>query len=330
MPEAAIRCHASPAEGMGHVFRQLHVAKLLRDRGLALTFFIPEHSPSIGLLRREDFVPRIVEPHQGFPPGVTEKFDLVIVDLRDTTPEFIKGLRNHARRIASFEDLGEGRNHVDLLIDSNLEPAKGREVPSRVKPLFGLPYCVLAPVFDKAHRRTKSFSGKPRSVLVTMGGTDPNNLTLRLAKIFLDGDTDISFTFLAGPGFPHKPALMKLASATKSFRVVCSAPHTAELLFDHDAVFCSGGITLQEALAVGTPAFVISQVPHQAEKTKPMEEAGAAVYLGAAQNFRQENIHALLNIGGERLEAMSRVGKNLVDGRGIYRVADQLQSLMEA
>ena len=166
------------------------------------------------------------------------------------------------------------------------------------------------------------------SALVTMGGTDPNNLTLRLAETFMSSGRELSVTFVLGPGFKEKEKADQLASENPLFKVLTDVNDMADLLFSHQAVLCSGGVTLHEALAVGTPPFVISQVPHQQEKTRPIAKSGAAVNLGLAQDFDPRKILQTLEIPQNQLMDMSRKGKELVDGHGIYRVADAMQSLI--
>lgn len=326
MTKIAIRCKASFTTGMGHVYRQLHLARVLRDRGNEIRFFIPDYQPAIDLLNKSNFVPTIVDTEEGLQKEADARFDLVILDLQDTTQFYISSLRQQARNILSFEDLGEGRNFVDLLIDCNLDPKESLKVKSEVKPLFGLSYSVLALEFGKYHERNKIFSPALESLLVTMGGTDPNQLTLKLAEVFRRWKKKISITFVSGPGFKETQTLKDLTASMPSVKILSNADNMAEILFNHQAVVCSGGVTLHESLAVGTPAFVINQVAHQQEKTKPIERCGAAMDLGLPEEFDPQKISEILDISKNELESMSRKGKELVDGNGIHRVADEIQS----
>ncbi len=325
MHNAAIRCNASVTGGMGNLIRQLHLANLLRDRGMEISFFVPRYQPALETLTRDGFSPHIVEPGDGLPPDAAEPFGLAILDIMDTSPELIQTLHRQCKKIASLEDLGEGRNHVDLLIDCNLEPERSKDVSSKVKTLFGLPYSILHPDFANYHERTRRFGSAPETCLITMGGTDPNRLTLRLAKLCLEMKEDLKLTVLAGPGFEDRDELEGLRSAR--CEILFDITDMARTLFEHQRVICSGGVTLHEALAVGTPAFAINQVPHQEKKAKTLEALGAAVNLGLAESFDQNKLAAILHMRKEELEAMSRAGKKLIDGQGIHRTADELIKL---
>lgn len=328
MTKIAILCKAGFSTGMGHAYRQVRLGKILRNRGMDVTFYISDHPPSIELLQKEKFLPKIVAKEEDLPGEMDTFCDLVILDIQDTKKEFIKALRKHSRKVMSFENLGEGRNLVDLLVDCNLEPEEAQSVPQGVKTLFGLPYSVLAEEFGQFHQRKKVFSKSLESLLVTMGGTDPNHLTLKLAKFFLQSKKKTSITFVAGPGFKETQALIQLASSINCFQVLRQADNMAELLFNHQAVCCSGGVTLHESLAVGTPAFVINQVVPQQEKSRPLEKRGAAIDLGLAKDFDPQKISRIWELTQDQLETMSRKGKELVDGKGIYRVADEISALI--
>ncbi len=313
---------------MGHVYRQLHLAKILCDRGMEIAFFVSNHPPSLQLLRKENFCFQITEDDEGLPKEEKETFDAIILDLRDTQTNFIHDIRQRAKSIVSFEDLGPGRNYVDLLIDANVDPQESDKVKSSVTTLFGLPYCTLAPAFAEFHQQQRKFSSPLKSLLVTMGGTDPNNLTLKLAEVLCRIEKKLTVRFVLGPGCKGREEVEKLILRNLSFKILTDVSNMAELLYRHQAMFCSGGVTLHEALAVGTPAFVISQVPHQQDKTLPIETSGAAVNLGLAGDFDSDKILASVAISKNQLESMSRKGKELVDGRGIYRVADAIQTLI--
>ena len=168
--------------------------------------------------------------------------------------------------MVSFEDLGEGRNHVDLLVDCNLGEEQSTELP--VQTLFGNNYAVLAEEFEAYHSKPRVFKNTIKSVLVTFGGTDPHSLTPTLAEKLLHIQPGLSITLLAGPGNRNIPALKYLESKHEKVKLMESTSEMAQTLFAHDIVFCAGGVTLHEAMAVGTPAFVINQVQHQVRQSR--------------------------------------------------------------
>ena len=86
--------------------------------------------------------------------------DATILDIQDTTISFIHELNKQSLKVISFEDQGEGRNQVDLLIDCNLRPDDSKNIPQKVKTLFGLSYSVLGPNFETQHIKKRDFIEK--------------------------------------------------------------------------------------------------------------------------------------------------------------------------
>ncbi|MBT5959131.1 MAG: hypothetical protein HOG63_11210, partial [Nitrospina sp.] len=199
-----------------------------------------------------------------------------------------------------------------------------------VQTLFGNNYVVLAEEFETYHSKPRVFKNTIESVLVTFGGTDPHSLTPTLAEKLLHIQPGLSITLLAGPGNENIPALKDLKSKYAKVRLLESTSEMAQTLFDHSAVFCSGGVTLHEAMAVGTPAFVINQVAHQSEKADRAEKQGAAMNLGVAESWNENRLPEILKSSPDTLEKMSQAGKSLIDGKGLQRVAGAIDHFLKA
>jgi len=328
MAKIGILCKASFSQGMGHLVRQTHIAKILQDRGAKITFFIPHYPPAQVWLDQYQFSHKILNDPLALTEKETAPLDLIILDIQDTPSTFIKKIKRGKKPVVSFEDLGEGRHHVDLLIDCNLDEKNSADLPQHVQTLFGYPYSVLAQEFETLHSKKREFNGPIESVLVTLGGTDPHSLTSSLADKLLRIRPNLSVTLLAGPGCKNIPSLKNLETQNETVKLLESTSQMAQTLFDHSAVFCAGGITLHEAMAVGTPAFVINQVPHQAEKADRAEKQGAAMNLGLAESWDENRLPEILKSSQQVLEKMSQAGKSLIDGKGLKRVTETIKATL--
>ena len=321
MAKIAIFCKASFSHGMGHLVRQSHIAKILRNRGNEINFFTPDYSPA------QIWLDQCGLSHQTSTDAKQVSSDLIILDVHDTSAAFIKNLRKDKKAVVSFEDLGEGRNHVDLLVDCNLGEEKSAGLP--VQTLFGYNYAVLAEEFEAYHSKPRVFKNTINSVLVTFGGTDPHSLTPTLAEKLLHIQPGLSITLLAGPGNENIPALKYLANKQEKVKLMESTSEMAQTLFAHDIVFCAGGVTLHEAMAVGTPAFVINQVQHQADKANRAEKQGAALNLGMADSWAKNRLPEILQSSPTILEKTSQAGKSMIDGKGLKRIVDAIEELLK-
>jgi spore coat polysaccharide biosynthesis predicted glycosyltransferase SpsG len=328
MTAVAIHCDASQSRGMGHIVRQIHLGNVLRHKGADLLFFVPSYEPTRALLKRHGFDFREINQPEELSKVDSLAFDHFILDRRNTTAELITLLRCVAKNITSLEDLGTGRDFVDLLIDCNLKEADAQKVAPGVKNLFGWDYSILAEEFSNYHNKPRSFDSTERRILVSMGGTDPNQLTLRITKILIGQHLPRqTYSLLAGPGLENLDELKQLTEKHAACTILSNVANMAELLFSQDMVICSGGVTLHEAMAVGTPAITISQVPHQDKNAQDIERHGAIINLGLGKIFDPTRLLTSLQIPETKLQKMSLAGKNLIDGQGIHRVASAILSL---
>ena len=171
----------------------------------------------------------------------------------------------------------------------------------------------MGPNFETQHTKKRDFSDNIESLLLTFGGTDPHNITLDLAK---QVPKNIKTTLILEAGYKNDDGLQKF----DSIQIKKNVQDMASMLVNHDAVFCSGGVTLHEAMCVGTPAFVISQAPHQEDKAKMAEKAGAAINLGQAKSWDENRLPEIFKLSRKNLHNMSIAGKNCINGKGLKKV----------
>ncbi len=329
MPSVAIHCKASISDGMGHIYRQINLANELKKQGWEISFYIPNFAPAIDLLTQAEFTLVITDPESSIAEYLDKFYDFVILDIQDTTESLVYSVKKCTRYIASFEDLGAGRNHVDILIDCNLAPSETKSLPSYTRGLLGPDYSVLHPDFAYYHTQSRHFGTSSQSVLISMGATDPKNLTVALSSFLLQEKHGLKITVLIGHNANITPELNKLSNQFKLLNVLGPISNMAQMLWEHDVVICSGGVTLHEAMAVGTPAFVVNQVAHQQTKARFVEKSGAAINLGIGTQYDVKKLREALDFKKPKLESMSLKAKQLIDGRGLYRIIDAINKLIK-
>jgi len=329
MPSVAIHCKSSITDGMGHIYRQINLANELKKQGWEVSFYIPDFAPAIDLLTQAEFTSVIMDSEFSIAEYLDKFFDFVILDVQDTTESLVSSVKTCTRYIASFEDLGEGRNHVDILIDSNLAPSETKNLPSSTRGLLGPDYSVLHPDFAYYHAQSRHFGASSQAALVSMGATDPKNLTVPLTSFLLQEKHDLKLTVLIGHNANITPELNKLSNQFQLLNILGPVSNMAQILWEHDAVVCSGGVTLHEAMAVGTPAFVVNQVAHQQTKARFVEKSGAAINLGIGAQYDVKKLREALNFRKQKLESMSLQAKQLIDGQGVFRVIDAMNKLIK-
>lgn len=186
--------------------------------------------------------------------------------------------------------------------------------------LLGPRYALLRPEFSR--RAARSEPERARRVLVTFGGSDPENATLRAIEgLRLLADRGLEVKVVVGPANPRPEAL---ARAAGPFEVLRDPPDMARLMTWAHVAVAGGGTSAYELACMGVPALLLAAAENQEEVAEGLARFGAAKSLGRAAEASPARIAAeaaeLLADRGLCRE-MGEAGRALVDGRGAERVA---------
>ena len=129
-------------------------------------------------------------------------------------------------------------------------------------------------------------SRQGNDVLLFMGGTDPDNCTLKIlesldrASVF----PEIKLTVLLGPNSQHVTSISRfLESISQTVKVVVGSNSMAKFLRDFDLVIGATGTTSWERCALGIPTICFSIVANQVSTGEALKRSGAGLYLEDSQ-----------------------------------------------
>jgi spore coat polysaccharide biosynthesis predicted glycosyltransferase SpsG len=221
-----------------------------------------------------------------------------------------------------IDDIANAYPPVDVLVVPTL--TRRRETtPSGTRVFGGADYF---PLDVRGPRDVPPLRERSREVLLTLGGSDPTEASLRLAPILAGSRS----TVVIGPGFRHRDELLRVA-ATAGLEVAVTPDGLRHLLVAHRLVISAGGDTLFEAAAAGTPALVAWTNPSEQSQGIAFASRGTARVLGRGVDVDPDavarEVTALL--ASDDLDAMSAAGPATVDCRGAERVAELLIELVE-
>jgi spore coat polysaccharide biosynthesis predicted glycosyltransferase SpsG len=175
--------------------------------------------------------------------------------------------------------------------------------------------------------RERAFREKPAKVLLTFGGADPQALTLKVAKALAPISREVEVISVAGPAFPHTlvfEALQRTLGLNLPL-VKGVDVQIADLMLDADLVLCSGGMSVYEIAALGTPGVVLAQNAREDRRMREFARFGTIEYLGLGVDVDEATIlgavRRILTDTARRLQ-MSKKGRSLVDGFGAARAAE--------
>jgi spore coat polysaccharide biosynthesis predicted glycosyltransferase SpsG len=162
-------------------------------------------------------------------------------------------------------------------------------------------------------------------ILVTLGGSDPENLTPKIADA-LASCSDLEITLIAGPGYDRADELRKLNAS--NLRVIFNPPNVAQFMRDSDQAIIAAGGTLGELLSMGCAVLSYSRNIVQARVVRALSHRGVVVDMGETRHFDPTKLAASVKeLVDSRLgrERMTKLGRMLVDGLGTTRVVKAAQ-----
>jgi spore coat polysaccharide biosynthesis predicted glycosyltransferase SpsG len=195
--------------------------------------------------------------------------------------------------------------------------------------LLGTDYAMLRPEFQSWRGWQREIPEVARKVLVSMGGGDPDNVTLKVVQALRQtGISDLEARVVVGPANPHLEALRQATAHSTGIELLYDVTNMPELMAWADVAVSAGGSTCWELAFMGLPSVVLVLAQNQRGIAQGLDETGAAVNLGWHEDTSVEQIkNALFQLmrAPAVLGEMSRRGQELVDGDGVKRVAAKLR-----
>jgi spore coat polysaccharide biosynthesis predicted glycosyltransferase SpsG/CMP-N-acetylneuraminic acid synthetase len=327
-PRVLFRVDGSGPVGMGHVFRSLAIAEALRGLSRADIAFLMSADQTEGLVTvsRAGYAVRVVgdrkeetylEHIRDFAPAI------LINDLPALDRSYLTALSHlgatTVNLVDTIDDL-ETTEHYAQVIVSVMN--QDRETPEG---FYGGPaYAILREHF---RGREKEVREAPRLVLLSFGGSDPQGLTLKAARALQDLDASVEVVAVAGPAFSFRREFEALSGALpRRVPLINEAgAHIAELMLEADVMVGSGGMSVYEIAALGTPGIILGQNAREDARMRDFAAHGTVEYLGLGTEV-DEGVLASAVAGlladPERRRAMSARGRALVDGFGAMRAAE--------
>lgn len=333
------RADASIAIGTGHVMRCLALAQAVQDAGGRAVFAMAETTPAIQARLAEESCE--VDSISG-PVGTEEDFGQTIDLARQRQAEWIavdgyrfgaeyqRAVKAAGLKVLFVDDYGHATHYCcDLVLNQNAYANErmygAREPYTRL--LLGPRYCLLRREFASWGGRRREVAAKGSKVLVTLGGSDPENVTSTVIEA-LRRVSNIEATVVVGGSSPHFESLQRSTSQFGAWlRLQKGADNMPELMAWADVAVAGAGSTCWEMCLLQLPMAVIDIADNQKPIARELQELGMAIHLGSAKDVTEDEIAkrvgSLLGSEIERTALSDRCGK-VVDARGTTRVLSEL------
>lgn len=335
------RPDASSQRGSGHLMRCLALAQEARQRGVEVTFVTNDIPAGLrDRLSREGF------PWQALrspAPTLDETAELseiarrtgaswIVLDGYLFSREYQARLAGEFRVLQVDDHAQIGSYAASLILDQNLGvPAEVyADRPRECRLLLGAEHVLLRREFRASvgsEVRTEA-----TSLLITMGGADPANLTQSILHQILPitRRTGIQARALVGMANPHRDSLEAEFGSDPSVTLLDPADWTPALMAGADIAITAGGTTCWELAFLGRPMIVLSIAGNQDHVLTGLAAVGAAVTLGSAPEAVARlgpALEELIADGGARADLSARA-RTLVDGHGARRVLGAMKGAL--
>lgn len=260
--------------------------------------------------------------------AMSESANFVVVDGYHFGSRYQALIKKSGRRLLFVDDYGHADRYcADLVLNQNIYASQdlyiAREPYTRL--LLGSPYVLLRKEFMPWRGWRREIHVMARKVLITLGGSDPENATLKIINSLQHLETKglEAVVVVGGSNSRYDEIKASLENCSVPIRLVQNASNMPELMAWADVAISSAGTTSWELAFMGLPSLILTLADNQIRVAEKLAKVGAAVNLGWHGSISEEDIGlevtSLLSDRNQRA-SMASVGQRLVDGLGSMRV----------
>lgn len=338
-----IRADASAAIGTGHVMRCLALAQAWQDTGGRVAFVLAWEAPVLEARLHSEGALVI---HLGVQPGSEEdaartaacarQLDAcwVVVDGYHFGAEYQRIVKEAQLPLLFVDDYNHaGCYYADLVLNQNPHASEElyRQRQEYTRLLLGPRYALLRREFWRWRGCTREAATVGRKLLVTLGGADPNNVTLRVIHALRHVQVEaFEAVVVVGASNPHLKQLHAAVqgSAHRGIRLEHNVTDMSDLMAWADVAVSAGGSTCWEMAFMGLPSLILVLADNQYTIAEELSRAQVGISLGWHEGITPSRIGQQLTrllTTPELCQAMARYGQRLVDGEGSARVLMRLR-----
>ena len=335
-----LRCDAGADHGLGHLVRCRSLAGALGKAGTREIAFVSSAAPSMlaAMLGTRGFRYR-VSPHPIGSPSDGENLrqqlarergtHTVVLDARAFGEGYVQKLSEWADVVClddeQYRDLG-----CRLIVNPNpwADPQRYGVRPGR-SVVTGPKRALVDPAFAKI-RRDRNTLGEPPTVMITMGGEDPDNVTAQAIGALAALPQHLRLVAVLGPAFRgQSPVREAIGASPHHVTVVEGRNDLTGVMEMADAAISSASTTCYELATAGVPTILIALADHQFPVARYFRDSRCGVVLGAGDDLAFSPaplcaaVAQMLADKDDR-HALQRRATTLFDGMGAARIAEAI------
>lgn len=259
--------------GMGHVQQSVTLAGELKDK--AEIIFLTKSDQSVINQIRNSNLSVIRRSHDDEILRSLKEINpqWIIIDKIDVVEDFARRIKEEiSTKLAIFTNITAANKYADVAVTADygsyFKNIKFFDEKTKTLYYYGPKYWILRKDFYEFRKKVKRAPFKIERILLIFGGSDPLNLTSAVLDTLLEREEDIRIDVILGLGFSYFNELNRILDKhtvkEKNVNIFRNIQNVAEMMFHSDLVMASPGLSLFEALSVGSPAIAMHQNALQA------------------------------------------------------------------
>jgi UDP-2,4-diacetamido-2,4,6-trideoxy-beta-L-altropyranose hydrolase len=303
------------------------LADRIHSEGFDLIRINVEPGSSDDLKQTQAFISGLIPHPSSFPPWF-------ILDGYHFNLDYQHGVRAAGRKLLLIDDCNHlPKYECDILLNQNINAMDlDYHTNSDAKKLLGTQYALLRREFkrgtgfqpvqrDSNGEVGRKFPDIAKKILVTLGGADPDNVTLKVIQALNQVDIpDMQVKVVVGSANPHIASLETvLQHSTSNIQLINSAD-MAELIAWADLAVSAAGSTCWELCCLGVPFITLVLAENQRGLASGLHAQKIAFCAGERPSVDQITgaVNALAEDRENRIQR-SEAGRIQVDGFGVVR-----------
>ena len=311
---------------LGHVKRSLVLASALSRAGKVL-FIMKNYPDGVEYVKNSGF--------EVIPIEIENNSDETIIDICEKLEParlFFDLIKNPYTTIFDYcrganiqtvvlDSLGNFSGSPDILINDTIVPslAEYPAISEHTKLFIGPQYFIIAgDIYPVEPKPTVE------NVLLTMGGSDPAGLTVKILRPIADHFTGYKLNVVLGPLFTEHQKVYEIIKGHRNIVVHENPDNFIGLMSRQDAIITAGGRTLYECAYLGKPVLIIPSIEHEALMAEAYAKATGSCFLPAWEDaVSGHRVSEALNYYSNNYsirKAIYQSSIKLIDGNGVERI----------
>lgn len=333
-PIVIFRCDGNTVTGLGHVYRCIAIADMIADvfKGV----FVSKDKTTI-----QNVVPQVysvVEIPEGLELFNEAKWlqqnfkagTIIIADGYNFNTEYQRSIKGAGFKLIYIDDLVSFDMHADVVINHTPGIDTTKYIKQDYTKIFsGINYIILRQKFLKHRAVDFSSRQKENSILISMGGGDANNITLKAVIAVLESGLFSRIDVLIGAAYRFKESLSQAAAESSQIKIHSNLneQQTYDLMNNCKAAIIPASNTFFELLSLGVPCFCGYSADNQVNIYKWADSNQLVYSLGDLITTSADEIRNSITANYNSLLKKSETLNGYIDGKSGERILNIVKGL---